>query len=362
MMSRLFLASLLLVASVFAAASPAQAQSAVRFTPESGWWWNPAEEGYGFSIEIQDDFIFLVAFAYADDGFPTWYAAQGTMADKTSFEAPLYQRENGTCLGCDYSPPGPAFGAGGATIRIQFTSETTATVTWAGRTIQVQRQDYYLSRNPTVTPKTELWLGEWQFVMDWSALGGEYENYPYVGEILFMDLLDTAPTTDQVLGCRLEFSTDAFCSDFAIDNHDAAVFYSQADGTNIIFVRENPTAFLVFEGEVGTYQFDGYAKRCPDNLDDYYADCLDNDDDYPYLPVRGWRSASRAYVQGDDDAPAATITPKMQSTATGFRAQPVVPQVSTKAVAPRKRVVSAGSDAAMRAVAERMKAGSSRTR
>lgn len=361
MMSRLFLVSLLLFASLLTVPGSTQAQSAVRFTPESGWWWNPAEEGYGFSIEIQDDFIFLVAFAYADDGFPTWYAAQGTMTNKTLFEAPLYQRENGTCLGCAYSPPGAPFGPG-ENIRIQFTSETTATVTWAGRTIQVQRHDYYLSRNSAVTPKTELWLGEWQFTMDWSALGGEYDNYPYVGEILFLDLLDTAPATDQVLGCRLEFSTDAFCSDFALDEHDAAVFYSQADGTNIIFVRENPTTFLVMEGEVGTYQFDGYAKRCPDNLNNYFTQCLDNDDDYPYLPVRGWRSASRAYVQGDDDAPAAAITPKAQSAKTGFRTQPVVPQVSTKTVAPRSRVVSAESEAAMRVVVDRMKAGSPRTR
>ena len=27
--------------------------------PENGWWWNPAQSGRGFSIEVQGDTMFL---------------------------------------------------------------------------------------------------------------------------------------------------------------------------------------------------------------------------------------------------------------------------------------------------------------
>lgn len=349
------LLSFLFAASLLAAAAPARA-----FTPESGWWWNPAEPGYGFSIEIQDNFIFMVAFSY-EDGQATWYAAQGEMANNAFFSAPMYRRDNGTCLGCPFVPPSATY-AVGADVEIEFLTETTADLTWGGRTIPIERQDYYLSRDAGVDPKTELWLGEWQIVMDWSGIGGDYEDYPYVGELLFMDLLTTSTNPDIVEGCRLDHSQALSCSSFALNNHDAAVYYSAPDDTNIIFVRENPSTFLVFEVVVGLTQFDGYAKRCPDDLTNYFSQCLDNDDDFPYLPVRGWRSASRAFVEGDVDAPAAVVTPNKAQAATGFRAQPVQPQASARPVAKRTRADAAASAAAMQPFLERMQAGSSRAR
>ena len=33
-------------------------------SPESGWWWNPAEGGRGYSIEIQDNQLFFAAYSY----------------------------------------------------------------------------------------------------------------------------------------------------------------------------------------------------------------------------------------------------------------------------------------------------------
>ncbi|MCM2326529.1 MAG: hypothetical protein NDI88_01435, partial [Lysobacter sp.] len=32
--------------------------------PETGWWWNPAEDGRGFSLEVQGNNIFFAAFLY----------------------------------------------------------------------------------------------------------------------------------------------------------------------------------------------------------------------------------------------------------------------------------------------------------
>lgn len=311
MMIRVLSALLLAGLLSFAASSRA-------FTPESGWWWNPSEPGYGFSIEIQDNFIFMVAFAYNADGKPTWYAAEGLMANSGLFTAPLYHRENGTCVGCPFQAPGPTFATGG-NVRVEFTSETTARLTWGNpsRQINVQRHDFFLSRNPSVAPKTELWLGEWQIVLDFSNFGGELADFPFFGEVLVLDVLDTSdPVDDFVDGCRPENSLVGVCDQFALDNHDASVYYWDEDDTNIIIVRDDASNWLIYEVVVGTYQFDGYAKRCPSNISNIFTQCLDNTA-RPVIPVRGWRSASRAFVQGNDNAPSAgpgsTVTGKRSS-------------------------------------------------
>jgi hypothetical protein len=342
------LLSALLLAGLFIVAAPARA-----FTPESGWWWNPDQPGIGFSIEIQDDFVFMVAFAYNQGGGATWYAAQGQMADRAFFSAPLYRRDNGTCLGCPFVPPSNTY-AVGENIAIEFDTETTGVMTWAGRTIPVERQDYYLSRTPGIDPKTELWLGEWQVVLDWQALGGEFDEFPFVGDVIVYDLLDRDGDTDLLLGCRPENSEVGACSQDPV--RDASGFYNEPDDSNILFVRENSQVFIVYEVKVGTSQFDGYAKRCPDNLDNYFTQCLDNDAQYPVLPARGWRSASRAFVQGDDDAPSSVpATPKTTSLSAA-RAAPALPKESNElsTIAPRQRANPSRSSELMSAALARM--------
>lgn len=289
--------SALLFVGLLSLSSPSRA-----FTPESGWWWSPAESGYGFSIEIQDNFIFMVAFSYDSAGRPTWYAAQGVMPNNARFSAPLYHRTGGPCIGCPFQSPGAPFAIGG-TIQIDFTSETTARLTFGSpaRQINIQRMDYYLSRNPAIDPKTELWLGEWQAVLDFSNFD-QHAGLPFFGEIMVFDLIERDASGDYADGCRPENSLVGLCDQFALDNHSAVVEYWEPDGTNLIIVQDSANEVLVFEVEVGTYQFDGYAKLCPANITNVFTQCLDNNA-RPVIPVRGWRSASRAYVEGDDDAP-----------------------------------------------------------
>lgn len=357
------LLSILFSMSLFAFAAPTRA-----FTPESGWWWNSAEPGYGFSIEIQDNFIFMVAFSY-EDGQATWYAAQGEMVDNASFTAPLYRRDNGTCLGCPFVPPSSTY-AVGSDVSIEFLTETTANLTWGDRTIAIERQDYYLSRNPAADPKTELWLGEWQIVMDWSAFPSQ-AAYPFFGEVLVFDVLDTSGSVDFFDGCRPEDSVVGFCSDSALNNHDAAGYFCAGCGVNgqdvnFIVVNDEPTTddfegtWLVFEVDVGLYQFDGYAKRCPKTIapQNLINDCLDNED-FPVLPSRGWRSASRAFVQGDDNAPSARLpAPKARDSVVAKRRPrsdlPLKVETATT-LTPRHRGNLAAASATMQVAVERLR-------
>lgn len=291
------------------------------FTPESGWWWNPAEPGYGFSIEIQDKFIFMAVYTYvAVSNGPArpskWYAAQGFMQNAHTFETDtFYTAQNGTCLGCLYSPNEIAPEDPGS-IRIEFITETTAELTWGGRTIPIERHNFFLGADPSLDPKTELWLGEWQAVTDFSEFGGTSAAFPYLGEVLIFDILDTSGSPDIYDGCRPTDSLVGLCA--ATPAHPASGFYLASSDTNIILVYDNQgqsgsnpddDEWLVYEVVVGLTQFDGYGKVCfDDELDDVFDLCLDNDN-VPAFAARGWRSKSRSYVQGDDNAPHGGLPP-----------------------------------------------------
>ncbi|HEX4779130.1 MAG TPA: hypothetical protein VH301_00155, partial [Usitatibacter sp.] len=45
--------------------------------PQTGWWWNPAEPGRGFSIEAKGNNLFFAAFHYDPSGRATWNVSPG---------------------------------------------------------------------------------------------------------------------------------------------------------------------------------------------------------------------------------------------------------------------------------------------
>ncbi|WP_197284723.1 hypothetical protein, partial [Piscinibacter sakaiensis] len=51
--------------------------------PETGWYWNPAEGGRGWAVEVQNDRVFMAMFHYNPDGTPTWNVLEGDMAGGT---------------------------------------------------------------------------------------------------------------------------------------------------------------------------------------------------------------------------------------------------------------------------------------
>ena len=51
---------------------PGQGTTATGVQPETGIYWNPAEGGRGFTIEVNSNVATVAIFHYADDGRPTW--------------------------------------------------------------------------------------------------------------------------------------------------------------------------------------------------------------------------------------------------------------------------------------------------
>lgn len=118
--------------------------------PQTGWWYNPAEGGRGFAIEVQNGQMFLASYMYDGAGNPTWYLATGAMSDAALFQGELQLFGNGPALGAVYRSPGVVNANVGA-VTVQFTSTTDATLTLPdGRQIPLVRFAFGVS-GPTLS-------------------------------------------------------------------------------------------------------------------------------------------------------------------------------------------------------------------
>lgn len=99
-------------------------------SPESGWYWNAAQGGRGFAVEIQAGNIMLAGFMYDGTGNPIWYVSQGAMAAGTPaiFQGQWVQYANGQSLWGSFVPATIVNPQAGQVI-LQFNESTNATLT-----------------------------------------------------------------------------------------------------------------------------------------------------------------------------------------------------------------------------------------
>jgi hypothetical protein len=109
--------------------------------PQTGWWWNPAESGRGFGVEVKGRNIFYNGFLYDTDGRATWVIAAGpTSLDGSVFAGDLLQFSGGQTLTGAYKAPGPAQKVG--TVLLTFNTAQAGTMVWPGGVVPIQRQDF----------------------------------------------------------------------------------------------------------------------------------------------------------------------------------------------------------------------------
>jgi hypothetical protein len=296
------LAGLLL--GLLLAVAPARA-----YTPESGLWWNPAEPGTGLTIEVQDNLIAVLAFVYEPNGAVSWYLATGLLTGNARFDGVLDGYEGGQCIGCPWRSNTGYAGLGGP-IRIDFNASdpTRATLTWGGRTQPIERMGFYLKRPederrmPGVRPALTKLLGEWQAVLDFS--GNPAAAADYYGEVLIFDRLTFDSSGDFVDGCRPTDSLIGFCRAADANPNDPASRYAvgeyfAADRSHLLVVNNSRTTYAAYFVEVGTNDFRGevsvYSKGSTPSV---------------FHPVRGFRSASRSFVQEGIGPSKAARTPR----------------------------------------------------
>lgn len=106
--------------------------------PQTGWWWNPAEGGRGYSIETRGNRLFFAAFHYDESGRPTWNFAGGTTAlDGSLFTTDFLSASNGQTLTGPYRLPGLA---NAGSITLAFSDATNGTMIWPGGAVAIERQ------------------------------------------------------------------------------------------------------------------------------------------------------------------------------------------------------------------------------
>ena len=153
--------------------------TAFAFQPRTGHWWNPAESGRGFNIDIQEGVLVLTAYGYQTGGAAQWYIASGPMTNSGhNFSGTLDKYQGGQCNSCSYVGRPTLVGNDGV-ITVVFASETAAAITFpGGRTTTIQPFNFAIGDPPQAL------LGEWIFVYD-IIVGGstfaERYNFTVVG-------------------------------------------------------------------------------------------------------------------------------------------------------------------------------------
>lgn len=118
--------------------------AALPFLPFGGLWWNPAESGTGYNLQVQHGTMVVTMFSYAANGDPTWYYAPGRLSASgtgVTMSSTLDRYRGGQCATCAYAPP-TAAGSDGA-FTIVFDTPYSATVQLpGGRTTRIQPQPW----------------------------------------------------------------------------------------------------------------------------------------------------------------------------------------------------------------------------
>lgn len=136
-MTRVLVATFLAVAGI----ATTYAQSTF---PEDGWWWDPDASGRGYLVERQADRMLIVSMHYSETGASAWLWASGDYQAMDQdgvigqFEGTVYENSQGQCLGCVYSQPDQVESVQGP-LNIVFSDNRTATLTWEGETIAIER-------------------------------------------------------------------------------------------------------------------------------------------------------------------------------------------------------------------------------
>lgn len=127
-----------------AVAQPGGGAAALPFTPTNGLWWNPAESGTGYNLQVQHGMMVVTVFSYTPAGDPVWYYAPGRLAAAgrgVTMTATLDRYRGGQCVSCGYSRPNVAGSDG--TMTIDFTSPVSATIHLpGGRATAIQPQSW----------------------------------------------------------------------------------------------------------------------------------------------------------------------------------------------------------------------------
>jgi len=282
--------------------------SAHAYQPESGLWWNPNESGSGFTIELQDNLLAFTGYLGETNGAPVWYTSAGFMTGNALYQGALLRFTGSQCAGCSYSGRPSAQEVGSVRLVFDANDPTRGSLTWtvpprASRTMPVERYYYYYKRGEDGSAPVEVtkMLGEWHLTLDFSEFP-DFSGFRYSGDVLVFDDFSREDNIWYFDGCRAETSLDAECTTGALQFNSASGFYSGSRRRQSIVVDDNSVdsngraLCMYFEAPV---QAEHFTAGLTGNNDGGFAifPCSANPLEYALYPLRGFRTASRTFVE-----------------------------------------------------------------
>ena len=120
---------------------------------DSGWWWNPAESGRGYTLEIQADTLVIACYMYDAAGDPVWFLGTGKLARFNQFQGKWIQLASGQTIGGACKAPS-VVSIDAGDLAIDFATFSDATLTLPdGRKIPITRQMFQPDRRPAGDPR-----------------------------------------------------------------------------------------------------------------------------------------------------------------------------------------------------------------
>lgn len=269
------------------------AHTATAYEPESGLWWNPAESGTGYAIEVQDDFMAVLVYGGSAAGAATWYTAAGRLQGNAYFEADLLSGFNVQPIGSPYTGRPTMQSYGRLKIVFDPNNNRRATLTWPnGRSIPIERHGFYFVRyedSAGLPISTGKMLGEWQVSIDLSSSDADY---PFSGDVMVFDNYYKDSGDWYYEGCRPDDAQIGGCSTYALTYHDAVGYFESPTGLHVNVVKDGIYSgqqwYALYVMKMGTNDGSGEFTLYPQG---------GNPDNYTAYPARTFRSASRTFVQ-----------------------------------------------------------------
>lgn len=123
--------------------------------PESGFYWVKGESGRGFTLEMQQNLLFLATYTFTESGVPIWYVAGGPMTSDRDWEADVSEVTGGTSFDKGFrAVTSKTVGK----ARLAFSDESTATLTFLGTPLTISRFEFAFDSSAA---GPDILLGEW---------------------------------------------------------------------------------------------------------------------------------------------------------------------------------------------------------
>ena len=129
------------------------------FTPQPGWWWNAAEPGRGYFIEVKNGRFYTASYLYDNSGNALWFATGPGNVSGSTLSGTLATYSNGQTLTGNYVFPAGPTSAG--SMNITFSDNTHGTIAWPGGTVPITRYELATGSlslpDPSFKPETGWW-------------------------------------------------------------------------------------------------------------------------------------------------------------------------------------------------------------